>query len=571
MDKIHFDEFEVDMQKRCVTRYGKPVKVGARAFDILRILITSPGEVVSKRDLINAVWPETFVSEGALRVHLVSLRKALGVVGTCPYIKAVPGRGYAFIAEVQESPAFVSNAGGMSIKSCMTTTLPEACANVLGRDEFVQAIVDDKTARITTIVGGGGVGKTAVAIKAAHATKDRYKGAAFIDLSNCRKGDTIATSLASSLGVNSSSTTSVASIVEAIENQDFLIVLDSCEHIIGAAAELAETLLTRCRQLSIIATSREPLRICGEKVRRLEPLEVPSEGLPSHEISTFASIELFVDKITQSPGDFADEQEALLEKAAEIVRLLDGVPLPIEMAARRVADLGLANLVLSLRDSLAVLTLGYRTAPHRQQTFKASLDWSFDRLGRSEARLLETLSVFPNAFTFETARTVAERLLEDGCFEEALAGLVLKSLVSRNEKTDEFHLLRTVRTYVRQRAEPRQLQALSGADICEMAGRLSQAGGHRSSDRLPPLSSWYCSEEMPPQKTRHAPAGRRRRIADLKATTKLSACGARAIWSRVDGNVLQARPLTLQSGLDHFGIGQDPPLVRGGASQVRDS
>ena len=243
---------------------------------------------------------------------------------------------------------------------------------------------------------------------------------------------------------------SADAIARSIGGRHVLLVLDNCEHLIDAAAKLAETIVRRCPRVTILATSRETFRIDGEYVYRVPPLEVPAAGqVETRHILGHSAVELFIARAQALESDFSFRAETLPAIAA-ICRRLDGIPLAIEFAAARAASLGIDNVAVHLKDRFALLTSGRRTAVPRHQTLRATLDWSYELLSASERLQLRRLAIFPAGFTIDAAAAVlGESGLDAPSVMEVIAGLVAKSLVvlDKPEETTRWFLLERTRCY----------------------------------------------------------------------------------------------------------------------------
>jgi len=278
-----------------------PVRVGSRALDILTALVERAGEVVSKEELVEYAWPNTIVVEANLRVHVAGLRKLLGDGQTSArYIASVIGRGYRFVAPVaiSEAPRPVSlpSATGQS------TGLPAQLRRMVGRSDVVAGLSTRlPRQRFVTIVGPGGIGKTTVAVAVAEGLATSYRdGARFVDLAPVANPALVPSALASALGLAILSADSIPNLVAFLRDKHILIVLDNCEHVIEAAASLAEGIVRAAPCVSILATSREPMAAEGEAVQRLAPLEIPprSRKLTTADALTFPAVQLFVERAT---------------------------------------------------------------------------------------------------------------------------------------------------------------------------------------------------------------------------------------------------------------------------------
>ena len=239
-----------------------------------------------------------------------------------------------------------------------------------------------------------------------------------------------------------------------------LIVLDCCEHVIGAAAALAEAVLMAAPRVDVLATSREPLRCEGERLHRLASLELPpaSADLSAAEALRYSAVQLFVDRAMATEDDFS-LVDADVPAILEICRRLDGMPLALELAAARIDVLGIRGLVGRLDDRFALLTKGRRTALLRHQTLRATMDWSYDLLPKPEQVILRRLAVFQGEFTMVAATVVAAWMsgLPTADVFEGVANLAAKSLMATDISGDvAYHrLLDTTRTYALERLTKR--------------------------------------------------------------------------------------------------------------------
>ncbi|GGG11812.1 ATPase [Rhizobium wenxiniae] len=451
MSLLQFDDYEIDIEQRRLTERGQPLRLGGRAFDILSTLVSRAGEVISKEELINLVWPTTTVDEGSLRVHLVSLRKTLGD-GAKHYIETIPGRGYVFAGNVQ---SLARNEGGQEPDTAVVTdlmsALPRIPRKLVGRDEFIASTLELlKTARLLTIAGPGGIGKTSVAVVCAHALSASRR-IVFVDLAVVADGEKLLPSIASQLGLNTFGEDILPGILTELSKTQTLLLFDNCERIVDAAANVAEALLRSSPTTQVLATSREALRASMERVRQLSPLEYPMDGRAAPDPGEYPGVELFI-SLAALAGDNIDLTEPdSIQLAADIVRRLDGIPLAIELAAARSFDMDLATLHRSVADPIAVLRRGRRTAPPRQHTLRATIDWSYSTLSGNERELLQRLSVFAGTFSPEAAMAVAgsEGYAEE--FHEAFDGLFLKSLLVVTQHGGKFRLLGATRDYAREK------------------------------------------------------------------------------------------------------------------------
>ena len=264
------------------------------------------------------------------------------------------------------------------------------------------------TARLLTLVGTGGVGKTRLALALLRGPRaDRRGAGAFVDLAALADPDLVPQTVAAQLGVREQPGRPVlATLVDALRRAPLLMILDNCEHLVGACARLADTLLRSCPELRILATSREPLDVAGEVVWRVPSLSLPEAPPRSEQVEDTEAVRLFVERARAALPAFAlTEQNA--RAVADVCRRLDGIPLALELAAAHVPLLSVGQIAERLDDALGLLTRGSRLAPARQQTVRATLDWSYGLLTPPERRLFARLAVFAGGWTLEAAEAVA--------------------------------------------------------------------------------------------------------------------------------------------------------------------
>jgi predicted ATPase len=460
-----FDAFQLVPARELLLDGDKPVRIGSRALRILSVLVERAGELIGKNELIELVWPDTYVEEGNLKVHIAALRRILGDADG-RYIANIPGRGYRFIAEVARLEVSEDRS---PIATRPSTYVPALLTRVIGREQAIEDIRNLLSEhRFVTITGAGGIGKTTVGIavveRLAPAVKDQ---ACFVELAAVPDSTLLAGVIASALGVRTSSSDPIAAIVELIGVKEMLLVLDNCEHVVQRMAEIAETLLTRIPSLKILATSREPLHARGEQVYRLAALGFPVENaaLDAKSALGYSAIELFVERARSSTVSlaFGDDDVA---PVSQICRQLDGLPLALELAAARIGNFGFARLASRLDDRFSVLTKGQRTAMPRQKTLRATLDWSFELLTDREQSLLSRCGIFADTFTLETAAAVClepdesrHSLLDD------LSSLADKSMLMIDTSADpvRYYLLESTKSYALER-----LQTSGQFDIISM-------------------------------------------------------------------------------------------------------
>ena len=301
-------------------------------------------------------------------------------------------------------------------------------------------------------MAAGGVGKTTVAIVVGHHLIEAFAGAVlFVDLGMLSDPNLASAALASMLGLAVQSRDRPPSLIAYLRDKRIFLILDTCEHLIEAIATLASQIFTAAPQVHILATSREALQVEGEHIYRLDPLASPPDDLDltAAVARTFSAPQLFVERAAASGArlEFNDAEAAIV---VGICRRLDGVALAIELAARRVGAYGLQQTAALLDQRLTLLLLGSRTAPPRQKTLHATLDWSYGLLSELERIVLRRLAVFVGHFTLDAALAVVTSASVDRSLVfGAIDSLVAKSMVATSPlgAMMRYRLLDTTRAY----------------------------------------------------------------------------------------------------------------------------
>jgi predicted ATPase/DNA-binding winged helix-turn-helix (wHTH) protein len=446
--------WKVDLARRELLAHGEPVPIGARALEIIEVLLQASGELVSKEEIMARVWPGAIVEESTLQVHVSAIRKALGP--DRGMLKTTSRRGYRLLGpwnvrhDDPPTPA-VDPELAHTLAQSFQTNLPIAASELVGRDAAVQHLLDLLSAyRVVTLTGTGGIGKTVLALEVARRMFPTFKGDVwFVELVSLSDPRLVPSTLAGVVGLKVGGEVVAPEIVaRSIGGKKLLFVLDGCEHVIDAAAKLAETLMQLCPRASVLATSREVLRIDGEYLYQVPALEVP----PEHQAETdkvlrHSAVQLFLARTMALRQDYSPQGEDISVIGATC-RRLDGIPLAIEFAAAGAAALGLHQVASRLDDRFALLTGGRRTALPRHRTLRATLDWSYDLLPEPEASLLRRLAVFVGDFSLNAAIAVACDIPAES-IAEYIVNLVAKSLIVadlRDELT-RYRLLDTTRLH----------------------------------------------------------------------------------------------------------------------------
>src|SRR5712672_414174 len=454
---IEFGRFRILPHRRELLAEGRPTELGERAFDVLMVLIEASGVVVSKDTLMERIWPNRIVEENSLQAQISALRRAFGA--DRDLIRTIAGRGYQFTGEIRtistnSDPLPAATTRVPIAASARTpTNLPELVSELIGRDAELDQILDLTTSdRLVTLTGTGGIGKTRLGFEAARRLLPRFAdGVWAIELAPLSDPELVPVAVATALGLElASGTASPLSVANALRSQQLMLVLDYCEHVVDAAARMAEALLRANPATRVIATSREALRAEGERVYPVPPLSVPTEGGSDGEDPLrYGAVRLFIERARAAAPHFSSDLR-VAAAVAEICRRLDGLPLAIELAAARTAALGIEDLAAQLDDRFRLLAGGHRTAMPRHQTLRAALDWSYELLTEPERVVLRRLAVFAGGFTLQAASAIAaDDKIAAPDVVDCVVNLVAKSLVTADAggATIRYRLLETTRAY----------------------------------------------------------------------------------------------------------------------------
>ena len=455
----HFGEFTLDLGRGCVLRAGEEIKLRPKVYEALKYLVKNPGRLIGKQELIQVIWPDSFVTDDSLVQCTLELRRALDDRDQ-QLLKTVPRRGYVFTAEVTQSPAkrapfhdddFLdstqareSRVGKLGRK---LIDLPTPRTSLIGRKCEVREAAEfllNPDIRLVTLTGAGGAGKTRLAIAAAATIAPEFTGGVrFVGLASISHPDLVATALAKSLDIQQVANRTIPRLIRDYlqESGPFLFVLDNFEQVLPASGAVAE-MLAACPTLKVLVTSRECLRIYGEQEFPVAPLE-----------QDFA-VQLFVQRATAVRPNFALTEENS-DAIREICSRLDGLPLAIELAAARTNLLSASAILHRLQSRLQLLTGGALDLPKRQQTLRNTIDWSHDLLNEAEQKLFRRFSVFIGGCTLEAAEAVCNTGRDLGIdLFDGLSSLVDKNLVQRVDRPDaeaRFSMLQTIREYALER------------------------------------------------------------------------------------------------------------------------
>ena len=449
-------------------RKGRRLRLPRQPMDLLLLLVERPRELVSREEIARRLWaPGVCVDlDAGIHTAVLRIRQVLGESRESPrFLETVSGKGYRFIAPVerlsldQPQPSSEVPASADSLQNVRRHNLPAELTSFVGRRKELTELRRLLTrSRLLSLTGDGGVGKTRLAVRlVSELVREASQGVWLIDLAPLTTPALIAQTIATLIGVRESAHRSVReALVEYLRHREVLLILDTCEHLIDACAELVEVLLREAPRLRIVATSRETLGVPGEAVFRVPSLSVPriSTPLSADALRASEATQLFVERATAiNPGFTPSAANA--GSIARICHRLDGIPLAIELAAARVVTLSPEQIEARLQDRFRLLTGGMRTAVARQRTLEATVDWSYQLLSDVERTLFGRLSVFPASWTLDAAESVcAGDGIDVSDVLDLLSRLVSKSLVTI--ETDvvaerRYRFLETVRQYARER------------------------------------------------------------------------------------------------------------------------
>jgi DNA-binding winged helix-turn-helix (wHTH) protein len=372
--------FRLDPEAGVLTHAGLPMALGTRGVAVLTALVKRPNEYVRKESILDAAWPGVVVEEHNLPVQISSIRRVLAKApGGEQWIETLSRRGYRFVGPVSELQDNLPKGGAGSGSH---SNLPVPLTSFIGRErELVEIKRLLRSTRLLTVVGVGGIGKTRLALQAAAEVIDAYRdGVWLVELALITDPSLVATSAAQVLGVQEKMGTSLTdSLCAHLKARQLLLILDNCEHLLDACTTLTDIVLHGAAELTIIATSREPLHVAGEQTYRLPTLSLPDSTASSEVMGRSEAVQLFVDRARlQQPAFVLTNQNA--PAVAEVCIQLDGIPLALELAAARAHSLSIDAIKSLLDDRFKLLTGGARTALPRQQTLRATLDWSYGLL-----------------------------------------------------------------------------------------------------------------------------------------------------------------------------------------------
>jgi len=439
-------------ERREVYSDGELVVLGARALDVLFVLLGANGALVTKSELLREVWPTTVVEDNNLHVHVSTLRRLLG--DNRKLLVSVSGRGYRLLRP--DGSEDVARADRHSAWAAPEETSRTSGSPLFGREQCLTKIIESlELHSVVTLVGAGGIGKTSLAREVGRLSAEKYPGGVWtVELAHQTSLDSIPAAVASAMGFAvPQDARATEAIFSLIGHRPTLLILDNCEHLIDAAAAFVHCLSRSNTSWKVLATSRESLRIPEERPYHVDPLDVPENEQSGLSILELSAVQLFLARARAVSPQFGSDIGSLA-LVGEVCKRLDGIPLAIELAASRAAVLGINVLAENIDARIQTLTGGQRDALPRHQTLKATFDWSYNLLSRFERVVLNRLAVLRGDFSLSDACAIAgAEEFPDDKISEAILALVNKSLISLDTAKPQcpYKLLETTRSYALQR------------------------------------------------------------------------------------------------------------------------
>jgi len=481
MDRMRVGSFELYPSERMLCDAGKSVELGARAFDMLLVLVEHHGRLVTKATLLERVWPRLVVDENNIPAQIASLRRVLGAGA----IRTVPGFGYRLELPVStqgstEQAATPPPEHAPPRLSIPRRAWPDRLGSLIGREEDLRDVrAALSRSSLVTVVGAAGVGKTRLAQEVlAREAEKPGASVAWVSLGPLEKLRHVPSAIALALGLSlPDGVEGFAALRQAIEHVPVLLILDCAEHLGAALATPLAELILQTQGVRALVTSQAPLGVAGEVVYRLSVLAVPDVRTPAADSARYAAVELFAHRAAAADRRF-ELSASNTPLVAEICRRLDGIPLALELAAARVPALGLAALLERLDDRFRLLKHAGPPPDPRHGALHTAFDWSYGLLSPSEQRVFNRLGTFAASFSLKAgARCVADETIDPAEAMDLIGRLVDRSLVTALAvDPPRYTLLETARYYALTRlTADNELEAARARMAATMAELLDAA------------------------------------------------------------------------------------------------
>ena len=545
---------------------GEPAALGARAFDLLLALAAQPGTLLTKHQLLDAVWPGVVVEENNLPSQISALRKVLGG----EVIVTIPGRGYRFAAHldhgaIQPAAAASPRPSPPPAEAKLTTNLPQPLPALLGRVDDLAALgalIDQHP--LVSIVGAGGMGKSLLTQHLLDGRRRAYThGVCWVELATVTDAALLPGAVAAALGVQLGGSDAMAGLCSAVAPLQVLVALDNAEQVLDGVARMAAALLAAAPGLRLVVTSQAPLKLGAERVYRIGALAVPQSALPAQQALVVGAVALFVERAQAADSRFA-LTDANAPAVIELCRALDGLALAIELAAARAPMLGVQRLAASMGERLKLLTTSRnRTAPARQQTLRATMEWSHGCLDERERAVFRRLAVFAGSGSLAMIQQVVADPAGDGELDEwavldVLALLVDRSLVTVVAADDSaeprYRLLDSPRTYALERLKEAGEEAALRRRHLQAVALWCEAAWHAGFSGEIGLADWLRSFALDAENAREAMA-QALATGERVAAVQIGVMRLRAVYDRP---AAQERELAEQCSMQ---LDETVPLV----------
>jgi predicted ATPase/DNA-binding winged helix-turn-helix (wHTH) protein len=429
LDRQKFGHIELQRDTRRVYVGGRPVSLGARATDILFALSDCRGQLLSRSELLDLVWPDVAVEENNLTVQVAALRKALG----SDVITTVPGRGYRFALQGDDDVPIVAEPPPLTHPRQANTLDP-----LIGRESELAALKAKlEQHRVVTVIGAGGVGKTRLAQQVlTNHGETLSHGVAWVDAGSLADESQLLGATAYALGLSLGSGDPLDSLLTAAGPLEVLLVIDSAERLAEAIGRMLSALLPAAPRVRVLATSQVPLRIPLEALLRLKSLDVPSRAVSPERAVSYGAVALFCQLASAADHRFTIDG-GNVAAIVDICRTLGGMPLALQLAAARFRHFSSADLARALPQQPWLLNTGRRLAPARQHSLRAALEWSHDLLDAESAKVFRRLAVFSGGFTLAMGQGVAiddDATTDEWQVQDIFHDLIDRSLVVVDER-----------------------------------------------------------------------------------------------------------------------------------------
>ncbi|CAK6715313.1 putative Transcriptional regulator [Vibrio harveyi] len=449
MSKLFFGEWTLDLNNQLLVNSGKRIPLTKRAFQVLVKLVKAEGELVTKEQLIEEVWQGIIVEENNLQAQISTIRRKLG--SDRGLISTEFGKGYRFLGTLKASknPKSVEKNVSIDVENIWNKKHSQSHHMLLGRETELINLSDLLEHNcLVTITGTAGVGKTCLAKELVQLLATNFRdGTKFVELAPIQEASYVSATILEPLGIYTGLDSLSDDDLSLLNSIQALLVLDNCEHHIEVLAEHVSVILDVAPNITILATSQEPLHTDGEHQYQLAPLLLPDSS--SKKISDSPAVKLFCRQAEAIRYGF-QPTEVQFQTIASICRKLDGLPLAIELAASRINMFSIDDIERSLDERLSYLTTGKRTSLPRHKTLKRAIDWTFQLLSDFEKQLFQHLSVFANKFDLSTIIELHQGFdINTWEIIEAVNGLIHKSLL--NTSTDsgdvQFYMLESLKIF----------------------------------------------------------------------------------------------------------------------------